>query len=108
MLRKMKDNCDFIRNLKKVIGQIRDEKLFIDSSIKKILKELEDKKAENEELVKINRALEELNLAIEKEFQENKSALARRQKEISHFESTIFFYFMITKCFILLFFISIV
>jgi ribosome-binding ATPase YchF (GTP1/OBG family) len=79
----MKDNCEFVRNLKKVIGQIRDEKLFIDSSIEKILQELDDKKKENQELLKINRALEELNLAIEKEFQETKSTLARRQKEIS-------------------------
>jgi hypothetical protein len=82
ILRTMKDSCDFLRGLNRVIGQIRDEKLFIDTSIEKVLDELDSKKKENEELNKINRALEELNVAKEKEFQDSKSELTRKEKLI--------------------------
>ena len=86
ILRKMKDNCDFVRSLTKIIGQIRDDKMFIDTSIKKIMDELEEKTKETEELSKINKALEELNVAIESEFQESKSQLRQRIKHISKIE----------------------
>lgn len=85
-LRQMKDNCDFVRGLNRTIGQIREEKVFIDSSIEKVLTELETQKKENKELVKVNAALEELNVAIEKEFHEARSDLRGKQQALESLE----------------------
>jgi hypothetical protein len=82
----MKDNCDFIRGLNKVIGQIREEKVFIDSSIEKVLDDLDGKNRENGELRKVNAALEELNIAIEKEFKDTKADLERKRKHLTRME----------------------
>ena len=86
-LRQMKDNCDFIRGVNQVIGQIREEKIFIDTSIEKVLNDLDSKEKENEELKKINTALEELNIAIDKEFKGVKSDFGKKTKLISQLES---------------------
>lgn len=82
LILKMQTNNNFIKNLKTKIESIHKEKMLIDSSIQKILQELQSKEKQIDEFNKVNKALEELNLIYENDLKNLKSQISiSNQKE---------------------------
>lgn len=84
------ENNDFLRALCPMLRSIRDEKSLLDASHKKILRELETQSVELREVVKVNRALEELNLELEREAKNFDSKIRVREKAIDSIKSKFF------------------